>query len=110
MGHDISSFNKAGQEIGYVRFTMGDIIAPLFYDLFDANEYYAGVSGSGEVATLPLVQVKNALEAYDKWKAKDFGTKGSKDFLLWQRYEIQKFIETCLETAQKEGAVKVYFG
>ncbi|TFJ94158.1 hypothetical protein [Lentibacillus salicampi] len=110
MGHDISSFNRAGQQIGYVRFTMGDVNAPLFYDLLDANEYYAGVSGSGEVAILPLDQVKKALKAFDRWKAKDFGHKGNQEFLLWQRNEIQKFMNSCLETARKEGTVKVFFG
>ncbi|GGK01046.1 hypothetical protein GCM10007063_24140 [Lentibacillus kapialis] len=110
MGHDISSYNEMGQEIGYIRFTKGDMLAPLFYDLFDANEYYAGVSGTGEVATLPLIQIKKALAAYSKLQAKDFGNKGNQEFLLWQREEMAKFINSCLQTARKEGAVNVFFG
>ncbi|GAA0603916.1 hypothetical protein GCM10009001_21260 [Virgibacillus siamensis] len=109
MGHDISSYNIAGEEIGYVRFTMGDIVAPLFYDLFDANEYNAGVSGSGGVATLTLDRIENAMKKYHHFYGKDLSKKGKQDFHAWQQDEILKFIDSCLETAKKEGAIKVCF-
>ncbi len=47
MGHDISGFNKAGQEIAYARFSMGNCNALILYRLLNAQKYYAGVSGSG---------------------------------------------------------------
>lgn len=110
MGHDISSYNNAGKEIGYVRFTMGDVVAPMFYDIFDANEYFAGVSGSGEVATLTLDQVGKAMKRYNQFYDKYPIKKGNPDFRTWQRNEILKFIKSSLEIAQKEGTIKVLFG
>ncbi|WP_174615594.1 hypothetical protein [Virgibacillus ihumii] len=109
MGHDICSYNNVGKEIGYVRFTMGDAVAPIFYDLFDANEYYAGVSGSGGMATLTLDQVEEAMKKYGRFYDKDLSKKGSENFRAWQQDEILKFINSCLETAGKEGEVRVCF-
>lgn len=109
MGHDICSYNNAGKEIGYVRFTMGDVVAPMFYDLFDSNEYNAGVSGSGGVATLSFDQVEKAMKHYNRLYDKDLSKKGSQDFRAWQQDEILQFIISCLETAQSEGTVKVCF-
>ncbi|WP_077324245.1 hypothetical protein [Virgibacillus siamensis] len=110
MGHDISSYNKEGQEVGYVRFTMGDSVAPLLYDLLDSNEYYAGVSGSGGVATLTSDQVENAMKRYNQLYDKELSKKGSDDFRAWQQDEIMKFISNCLKTTREEGAVRVFFG
>ncbi len=108
MGHDISSFDQSGKQVGYVRFTAGDLNASIFYKLFDANIYNAGVSGSGNSVTLSIPQVEKALKEYQQLNDHDF-LNWSPEFLKWQRKEILKFIQGCLETAQKEGEVKLVF-
>lgn len=109
MGHDISGYNKAGKEICYIRFGMWNLDAGLFYDLFDANDYNAGVSGSGDSIELTLPQIEKALKGNNQLKDGDFHST-NQEFLIWQRKEIHNFINSCLETAQKERSVKVYFG
>ena len=80
MGHDIGSYNKAGEQVGYIRFTMWDLNASLFYDLFDANEYNARVSGSGEVVTLSLPQIERALKNYEQLNDSDFSDRENEEF------------------------------
>lgn len=109
MGHDIYGQNKAGEAIAYIRFTMRDSCAYTFYHLLDATDCYAGVSGSGDSKTLSLPQMEKALEAKNELFNEDFSRQPKDDFLVWQQKEIQKFITSCLETAQKEGSVKVLF-
>jgi hypothetical protein len=109
MGHDISGYNKAGKEIAYARFSMGNYNATILYRLLDANDFYAGVSGSGRSTTFSTVQIEKALKAY-----KEFFRTGDSlsetDLLAMDQKQILKFILNCLATAQKENSVKVYFG
>ncbi|WP_042460704.1 hypothetical protein [Neobacillus dielmonensis] len=109
MGHDISGYNKAGQEIAYARFSMGNHNALILYRLLNAYKYYAGVSGSGGSTSFSIKQIEKALDDY-----KQFYNHGEspaeKDVLNWDQKQILKFIQNCLETAQIEGRVKVYFG
>lgn len=103
MGHDISGFNKVGKEIAYARFSMWNSNAIVLYHLLDANNYYAGVSGSGKSSNFSLQEMEKALDSYHQ----QFGNSGIDHFDLKQ---IKEFIFNCLATAKKEGSVKVYFG
>ncbi|MEH7176810.1 hypothetical protein [Neobacillus vireti] len=109
MGHDISGYNKAGEEIAYARFSMGNYNATILYRLLDANEFYAGVSGSGRSTTFTTKQIEKGLKAY-----KEFFRTGDSiseiDLLAMDQKQILKFILNCLATAQKENSVNVYFG
>ncbi|MFA9560649.1 hypothetical protein ACERII_25445 [Evansella sp. AB-rgal1] len=110
MGHDISGFNKAGEEIAYARFSMGNNNATILYRLLDAGEYYAGVSGSGGSSSFSKEQIQRALIIYHRLpnNAKSSSTKD--DFESWDMKQILEFIQNCLATAEKEGSVTVYFG
>lgn len=106
MGHDILGFNKAGDEIAYARFSMGNHNATILYSVLDANNYYAGVSGSGGSSTFSIQQMEKALNVYkqiydngDSLSESDFDKK-----------QISNFLLNCLATAKKEGSVGVYFG
>ena len=109
MGHDISGYNKAGEEIAYARFSMGNYNAAILYRLLDANDFYAGVSGSGRSTAFSTEQIEKALKAY-----KEFYRTGDclseVDLLAMDQKQILKFILNCLATAQKENSVNVYFG
>lgn len=107
MGHDISGYNKAGKEIAYARFSMGNHNAIILYSLLDANKYYAGVSGCGDSSTFSLQQIEKALNAYKQFYDNDNTPSES---LTWDQKQIRNFIRNCLATAQKEGSVDVYFG
>ena len=109
MSHDIYGCNNVREEIAYVRFTMNDPMAFEFYKLFDALDYYAGVSGCGGSATIPLQQVEKALAKYNSLLNNDPYFQSDNEFLTWQRNEILKFINSCLESARKDGNVVVYF-
>lgn len=103
MGHDISGYNKAGEEIAYARFSMGNYNALILYSLLEADEYYAGVSGAGRSTTFSIQQIENALNAFKEKYQKD-------SFDNWDQKQILDFIKNCLATAQKDGNVRVYFG
>ncbi|MFP5115515.1 hypothetical protein ACSU64_24495 [Bacillaceae bacterium C204] len=108
MGHDISGFNKAGEEIAYARFSMGNYNAQILYSLLDANHYNAGVSGIGDVSTFSIQQIEKALNAYNQL----FDNKDSRlesDDLSWDKKQILNFILNCLATAKKEENVRVCF-
>ena len=108
MGHDISGFNKAGEEIAYARFSMGNYNAHILYSLLDANQYDAGVSGIGDSSTFSIQQFEKALNAYNQF----FGNRDSlseSDILSWDKKQIRDFILNCLATAKKEGNVRVCF-
>lgn len=108
MGHDISGINKAGEEIAYARFSMGNYNAHILYSLLDANDYDAGVSGIGDVSTFSIQQIEKALSAYNQL----FDNRDSlseSDNLSWDKNQIQNFILNCLATAKKEGNVRVCF-
>lgn len=108
LGHDISSYDQSGKEIAYIRFTAYDLNAALFYNLFDASAYDAGVSGSGARVTVSVSQVEKALKEYRQLNDSDLYERNP-EFLKWQRKEMLKFIQSCLETAQKEGKVEIAF-
>ncbi len=110
MGHDISSYNQSGKEVGYVRFTMGDLNAALFYEVLGAEQFNATVSGSGHFAVFSQNQMEQALNAFKALKEHDFYPTGNRDFFQWHHAEMLKFITNGLKTAQKEGQVKVFFG
>ncbi|MCM3117282.1 hypothetical protein M3610_18565 [Neobacillus sp. MER 74] len=101
MGHDISGYNKAGEEIAYARFSMGNYNATILYSLLDANHYYAGVSGSGGSATFSIQQIEKALNAYKKLYNND-DSKSESDLINWDQNQIKNFILNCLATARKE--------
>ncbi|TWD94584.1 hypothetical protein FB550_113117 [Neobacillus bataviensis] len=103
MGHDISGYNKAGEEIAYARFSMGNYNATILYNLLDANNYYAGVSGSGGSSTFSIQQIEKALNAFKQFYKKS-------DSLPWDQKQILNFIQNCLATAKMEGGVRIYFG
>ncbi|MDR7238441.1 hypothetical protein [Neobacillus drentensis] len=103
MGHDISGYNKAGEEIAYARFSMGNHNATILYNLLDANNYYAGVSGSGGSSTFSIQQIEKALNGYKQFYK-------NSDFLNMDQKQISEFIQNCLATARIEGSVGVYFG
>lgn len=109
MGHDISGYNKAGKEIAYARFSMGNYNATILYRLLNANDFYAGVSGSGRSTTFSTEQIEKALKAYKEFYRTD-DCLSETDLLAMDQKQILKFILNCLATAQKENSVKVYFG
>lgn len=103
MGHDISGYNKAGKEIAYARFSMSNSNAIILYSLLDANDYYAGVSGSGRSSNFSIQQIEKALDSYhQKFRHCDSDHIDQK--------QIKDFIFNCFVTAEREGSVKVYFG
>jgi hypothetical protein len=107
MGHDISGYNKAGEEIVYARFSMGNYNATILYSLLDANDYFAGVSGSGGSSTFSIQQIEKAMNTYKQL----FNTSDSDQLKSdWDQKQILNFIQNCLATAQKDGSVKVLFG
>ncbi|MEH7493492.1 hypothetical protein [Neobacillus niacini] len=105
MGHDISGFNKAGKEIAYARFSMGNHNATILYRLLEAFDFYAGVSGAGRSTTFSTEQIEKALKAYKEF-FRTGDTLSGIDLLGVDQKQILKFILNCLATAQKE----VYFG
>jgi len=109
MGHDISGYNKAGEEIAYARFSMGNYNATILYNLLDANNYYAGVSGSGHSSTFSIQQIEKAMNVY-KQVYKNSDSLSESNFLTWDLKQILNFIQNCLATAKIEGNVRVYFG
>jgi hypothetical protein len=109
MGHDISGFNKAKEEIAYARFSMGNRNAILLYSLLEANQYYAGVSGSGKSTIFSIQQVEKALDGYKKL-FKTGNSLSESDGVSWDQKQILNFIQNCLATARKEESVEVYFG
>ncbi|WNF23306.1 hypothetical protein [Mesobacillus jeotgali] len=108
MGHDIYGLNKAREEIAYARFSMGNHNALLLYRFLDAYQFYAGVSGSGRSSVFSLQQVEKAMKGYKKFFKT--ASPSESDCTSWDQKQIFLFIQSCLETAQKEKSVEVYFG
>ncbi len=106
MGHDIYGFNKAGDDIAYARFSMGNHNAILLYGLLEATKYYAGVSGCGRSTNLSKQHLEKAMKNYKEL----FNHDGSSTPNHWDQKQILEFIQQCLSTAVQEGSVKVYFG
>jgi hypothetical protein len=110
MGHDISGFNKVGEEIAYARFSMENVNATILYRLLQAYEYYAGVSGSGGSTSFTTQQCQEALKRFTQLYTKGDSLPKNHIFIQYDQKQIQDFLTDCLATAQKEGSVKVYFG
>ena len=110
MGHDIFGYNKAGEEIAYARFSMGNHNALILYRLLNAYEYYAGVSGSGRGTTISKEQIEEALKVFEQQYNNKDSAHTNYDFLRWDGKQINDFIKNCSTTAKKEGNVKVFFG
>ncbi|WP_400244590.1 hypothetical protein AB3U99_24265 [Niallia sp. JL1B1071] len=108
MGHDISGFNKAGKEIAYARFSMGNYNAHILYSLLDADQYNGGVSGIGDAAAFSVKQMEKALDAYNQLFGKRDSPSGNNN-LPWDQKQILNFILNCLATAKKEEKVRVCF-
>ncbi len=109
MGHDISGVNKVGKEIAYARFSMGNYNATILYSVLDADEYYAGVSGSGGSSTFSIQQIEKALNTFNQLYNNE-DSMSEDDFLTWDKKQIVEFLQSCLATAKKEGSVRIYFG
>jgi hypothetical protein len=109
MGHDIIGRNKAGEEVAYARFSMGNYNATILYSLLEANEYYAGVSGTGDSSVFSIQQIHNALKMFKELYMSKASPAGS-DFMEWDGKQILDFLQNCLSTAQEEGSVQVLFG
>lgn len=110
MGHDISGFNKVGEEIAYARFSMGNVNATILYRLLHAYKYYAGVSGSGGSTYFSTQQCEEALNSFNQFYTNGDSFPKNNIFIQYDQKQIQDFLTNCLATAQKEGDVKVYFG
>ncbi|WP_428911624.1 hypothetical protein [Niallia sp. Krafla_26] len=112
MGHDIFGFNRAGEEIAYARFSMGNYNSIILYEVLHAEEYYAGVSGSGGSTTFSMQHCEKAMEEFNHLlKINGYSSKSNhRDKLPWDLRQISEFIENCLTTSKKEGKVQVYFG
>lgn len=110
MGHDIFGCNKAGEEIAYARFSMGNYNATILYSLLEANDYNAGVSGSGGSSTFSIQQIEKALNGYKQIYKYGNSRLTEKAILDWDQKQILEFIQNCLLSAQKEGSVRVFFG
>lgn len=106
MGHDIYGFNKAGKEIAYARFSMGNTNSFVLYDLLNSLDFHAGVSGSGNYSTLSLKNMEEAMKHYNQ----TYNRGSDRKLLGWDQEQIHDFIHNCLKIAQKEGDVRVYFG
>jgi hypothetical protein len=109
MGHDISGYNKAGKEIAYARFSMGNYNATILYGLLDADDFNAGVSGCAASSTFSVQQIEKALNDYNQLYKNEFSSLSEDDYLAWDLKQILEFIENCFATAHKEGSVRVCF-
>lgn len=110
MGHDIFGINRAGNEIAYARFSMGNDNALLLYHALEADKYYAGVSGCGQSSTFSVRQIEKAMNTFREWQNEYIASQSNNEPLPWDLKQTRDFIENCFSTAQKEGSVKVYFG
>jgi hypothetical protein len=109
LSHDIYLYNKAGNIISHVRFTMGDVNAIWFYDLFDAQECNGGVSGLGRTMTLLHSQMENAYKKHTQSNDQGYMRTGNERFDTWQQNEILTFLKNGIETAKVEGKAVVGF-
>ena len=108
MSHEMVGFNKSGEEVAYVRFTMNDYYALIVYDLFDAHKHNGGPSGKGHSETYPLSKVEEAFQSFNQLTNEFFNTENF-DSIPWQHVDIQKFLNHCLFTAEKEKSVSICY-
>lgn len=106
MGHDIMARNKDGDTIGYLRYSMWDTNSYEIYELLDAVDYHAGVSGNGWCTDFTTQQIEKAIKNYDK---EAIVYSGNQLFEDRQQDDIWKFLTSCLEEAQKEQTVQICF-
>jgi hypothetical protein len=66
MSHYVSAINKNGAEITSLSMSMGRAYKETIYDLFDAMEYYAGVSGDGTVVKYNRSDAEHAKSKLNK--------------------------------------------
>ncbi|MFC4389030.1 hypothetical protein ACFOZ1_14600 [Gracilibacillus marinus] len=106
MGHDIFAYNKANQEVAYARFSMFNDNSYILYDLLQAREFHAGVSGSGVCVEFSDVMMNQVMQdcnllfpKNDRANRRDIDVK-----------QIQGFIKNSYEAAKNEGSVKICFG
>ena len=104
MGHDISGYNKQGEEIAYARYAIGNGNSEKLYNVLDAWEYYGGVSGLGQSAKYNVRQIEQAIE---KFKAINWDNIEDWEY---EKNKLERFLNNCLETAKREGEVSIYFG
>jgi hypothetical protein len=104
MGHDIGGFNKKGEEIAYARYSMSNYNSDLLYKAFDSSSFHAGVSGNGADKIFTIEQVKNAKVFLNNLNDDDF-----KGDIEYEKEKLENFIYNCLETAKKEGCVRIGF-
>lgn len=110
MSHDILGYNKAGKEIAYARFSMGNPNAIILYNLLDANEYYAGVSGIGRETTFTIQQMEKAMDECNRFYKNVPISVLVSGISKWDKKQTVEFIEKCFNTAEKEGSVSIFFG
>ena len=108
MSHYICGYNRAGEEIAFANFSMDNSNAFILYQLLDAGQYYAGVSGSGDSTTFSSQKMEKALNTYNHL-FNHHDSLSSDQELPWDQKQILFFIQNCLKTALKEGSVKVAF-
>ncbi|MEK3806393.1 hypothetical protein MHB63_07345 [Bacillus sp. FSL H8-0547] len=107
MGHDICGYNQAGEEIAYLRFSMGNGHASIVYGVLDADEFNGGVSGTGSSSSFSMQQIEKALNEYRKfWKINRIP---ESEFVKWEIKQIQDFLSISMSAAEKEGNVRVSF-
>ncbi|QQK81841.1 hypothetical protein HUG20_03620 [Salicibibacter cibi] len=102
-------FNKSGEEICHIRFTMGNPNALIVYRLFDAYDFYAGVSGNGQSKEVSLPEAEKALTALNQLHRDNEPYDLNDEYLTWLRSELDNFVISCFDAAQKEGSVRVSF-
>ncbi|PYZ96987.1 hypothetical protein CR205_11615 [Alteribacter lacisalsi] len=100
--------NKSGQEVAYARFSMWNHNSTILYNVLDASQYHAGVSGCGERTTFSRREIERAMSAFINLDKNDIPSRS--DFLNWDQQQVSDFLENCLKSARKEGSVDVYFG
>lgn len=108
MGHDITLVNKAGEKIGYVRFSAGDFKSYYFYELFGAQDFNGIVSGLGRRKDYGVAKMKRAYEKYLELEERHFVYPGN-DFGKNQEESIVSFLKNGITSAEKEGTVTIYY-
>jgi hypothetical protein len=106
MSHEMLGCNRAGEEVAYARFSMRNSNAFVLYDLLEAHQFNAGVSGSGNSLSYSPLQMEKALNSWKRLYGKSQPKNGT---VNWDGKQINDFIVNCLKTAHKEGSVKVVF-
>src|SRR5690625_1517613 len=108
MSHEIIGFNKKGEEIAYVRFTMNDYYAHIVYDLFDAHEHNGGPSGRGYTEVYSLQQVQKAFNSFNTL-TNELSEVIDFESTPWQLDHIFKFLHRCLFTAENEKSISICY-